>query len=336
MKPIFKLNTDTFTVRGVPHEWDWDVAERKPARLFLDGEEVPVTVLSSGSPYERWWTWGKPYVIREADDHRQTVEAIANHFITDPELARLLWPLLNRLYLENWPIDAHFNQEINILDFLIDNKAEIEEAQAELAAIRKDAQQRQAHQQYLTNGLATPIVEQQTHEQCVSLIEEMTKLEQPVDLTTISYGPGSETYWLEIPTIVPDLDARCRVDVFFDSALIIVTDIGTVSVENNIEYIVGQVCQQLPINARRIRLLQRYQQDANQINEVSFLTTGRGVKITDPDWHQRTPDEFSAIVSQAGQISQKPARWLAGLIAGFTDGFSKVWLSNVPKWVGPR
>lgn len=309
MEPIFKLTKETFTVRGIPYDWNSDRAEHRQTRLFLDEQEVPVPMRSLEQSYARYWTWGQHHYTEKDPAHRETVEAVANHFITDPDVAQRLWPLLYRRYLAHWPIDGHFTQTINILDFLLENETEIRQAQAGIQPGPV------AKEQQIWWDTARPPAE---------------------DLTAVNYSPAAQTYWVGMPAGVPGFNARCRVDVFLEAGLVILTDVGSGSVENYVEHVVHQLCHQLGLSPWRIHLWQRYQQDTTLVNEVSFSTGGRGALIRNPDWHQRSVDEFWTVVNHADQMSKEPGGWLRGLMAGIINGFCETCLRNVPRRVGPR
>lgn len=312
-KSLFTLLAETFTVRGVPAEWDWEESRQRPARLWLDEQEISLQFEIFGSVWEHQWSWGRPRVTRE-HAHRDTVEVIGNYFIADPELAELLWPLINEQYVELWPAEEPFNQTINILDFWLINQAAIASAQQELL---NDGRQNRSNARFFNEfGNASPSPEPSSDEEenAVAWNTDVTvyNRSQP-GAPGLVYGPEAITHWLEFSTGIPTLPGRCRVDVFPAYALVILTDVGRGAVQHNIEGLVEQVCRRLGVNSQWMRLFQRYEHDPYLIDEVNYCASLLGDRIYDPEWKTVPVEQFEAIIQEAAQHSTAGDGWLKTL-----------------------
>ena len=123
----------------------------------------------------------------------------------------------------------------------------------------------------------------------------------------IEYGPKAQIHWFKFPTACFDLQGRCRVDIYPDYLLVILTDVGRGGVQNNFENIVRMVCQRFGINARWMRLFLRYAFDLTLIHEVKFSSDFPGTSIYDPDWQDISTQQFEQIIDKAEAFSSRPA-----------------------------
>ena len=117
---MFKLAADRFTVRGLPST---DYSE---ARLWIDEVEVPRHCRHHDVDYICYWGWGKTAGRHWKESTSYTADVISTYFIADPVLARLLWPLITKLYIDQWESEQPFSQTISIHDFFLDNWLDIQ------------------------------------------------------------------------------------------------------------------------------------------------------------------------------------------------------------------
>lgn len=304
---LFKLTKESFTVRGTPADWDDSDGTRRPARLWLDEQEVSRHNEILGPDWESNWSWGRTYVERDEYNNASTAEVIAGYFITDLELVGLLRPLINETYLEALDPDAPFIITVNILDFMLEYGAAIE-------AARQEQQRRQQQRQLKQQGVSV--------EGALALSSLAAGANQPHYDSDVepqewwlkqTYGPAASTHWLEFSTGHPTLSGRCRVDIFPAYALVVLTDLGIGAVQHSIEGIVEQVCRRLDMNSQSMRLFQRYRHDPELIDEVSYVAPFWGHTIDNPKWNSVSTARFEAVIDEAVQYGTNSRSWLRDL-----------------------
>ena len=283
---FFNLPNETITVRGIVIDAD------SPARLWVDDTEfLPESIRNEFNTYCLEFTWGY-----SGAGSTFTALAVSYGIFGEKHIAKSLASLIEKQFVVDWPFRQSFSQEINLIDFWTHNQDAIEKAEEQANQSREWGA--------LDVRLQTKLAQYKLVEKPFSIRPEQAPLR-------VIYGPSAEVHWLKFPTANPNIQGRCRVDLYPLSSLVILTDIEEYSVEHFIEGIIFIISNRFGINLTKMTVIQLYQHDPDLICRVSFSYQPSPALITDPEWSVVSQANFQRLINYHEHIARRLPRWLA-------------------------
>ncbi|GAA4462998.1 hypothetical protein GCM10023189_40450 [Nibrella saemangeumensis] len=303
------IDKTCFLIEGQPQHQQQDV------RLWVDGQELPLApslAVANHSPggFEYGYAGSGP---------AQTALAICLFIFKEPFIARVLYQDFKRVFVARWPQGKPFHLEIDVTDFILENRERIEQAQ----------EQETLYQQYLSESVEE---EKTVSDSSAILVSEASP-------GSFVLSPSAEVHWLSFLgyKVHP---SRCRIDLYRASQFAVLTDIGEgTSVTNEVETIAALVCQRFTLNPETMRFIEQYrhgnrEQTTDWVKFESWKYISGTIQFYEPEWYPIPQPEFNAIIEEAEKIEVaavfellKTTVTIKGIVGGESN-VNELWVND--------